>query len=218
MKKERTHSHICRRTLCWVFFLFWSALCLVLAPGIVMQNSRSAIPGALLLYFLFLFIYRKLIFKVDTWDDKLFRRVLDGLLVFMLILLLVAGRLLLSKPFSDAGTIYYSVAEIIENGSISTEIDQYTCCAWSTGTSNNDYFLIYPKSLFLVAYLLPVMRTARALFQLDLYSPAGWYTAIMFNCISIAATAALGCAAVRIISGKKIDSAPLSTTCILLLA
>ena len=118
-----------------------------------------------------------------------------------MLLLLISGRLLLSEPFNDAGTIYYSAAEVVKTGHVSTVIDAHASCAWSTGTSNNDYFLIYPKSIFMVAYLLPAMKLA-SLLQIELYSSTGWYFAILLNCLHILASVFVGTCAVKQCRGK----------------
>ena len=180
------------------FFVVWLPLLIVLVSVIIVFGG----PSPLLLTAVFVALPALFPPDVNGWSDRRFRRTTAVLLTVMLLGLLAMGRVLLSEPFNDAGTIYYSTAEIVRDGAVSTVIDEYSCCAWSTGTSNNDYFLIYPKSVFLLCYLLPFMKLAQLL-HIDLYAPAGWYSMIVVNCVSIAAAAAIGSRAVNVMKGRR---------------
>lgn len=140
--------------ICW--FVFFFLLCIVMCGYVEHIWFCLLMSAVLFLTVLFLVSkYRNLINGVST---KLFRQIFIGILLLMLLGMLLAGRAMLLTPSGDSGTIWFSVADVVENGSISKAIDGYTPCAGQTHTSNHDYFLVYPNSRFMVQFLLPYAR------------------------------------------------------------
>lgn len=107
-------------------------------------------------------------------------------LVLFFTVMIIWGRHMLIPPFNDSGTIWFSVADIVENGVISDQIDGYTSCAWSTNTSNHDYFLVYPNSRFLVAFLLPFARFMHGVMGLSLRSEDAYFALVILNTVFVA--------------------------------
>lgn len=99
--------------------------------------------------------------------------------------MLVWGRAMLIQPFNDSGTIWFSVADIVETGTVSKTMDKYTSCGWSTHTSNHDYFLIYPNSRFMVESLLPFAYFLRNVLGIDLRSDAAYLCCMVLNVLFI---------------------------------
>lgn len=142
------------------------------------SNKFIHIFGIIFLFFTFVYTYRNfnnlivitfgsivmvvtlivLFIRFKTQIDNLTNRQMYLFLllfsIFMIISMTYTSYIMLSKPLNDLGTVYYSVGEIIKYGHISTVINQYTTCAWSTHTSNNDYFVIYPNNQFILFFLL----------------------------------------------------------------
>ncbi len=187
-----------------LFFVCWILFILFLAPGIrkYLLHFRFGLTAAAIGAVLIMICFLLFAPRIERWSESRYRTIFFLVLFCMFGLLLLAGRLLLARPYTDAGTVYFSVAEIVENGAISKEINEFSCCAWSTHTSNNEYFLIYPKSLFLVAYLVPYMKLGADLLRIDLYSPAGWYFLIILNCLSLTVSAAAIAHTARLLRGK----------------
>ncbi len=190
--------------ICKAFFVCWIICMVVLSPGVYEYLPYKHIPmflafvGAVISCLTYRFIQP----KIENWSRFKYTFVFALLVIVSLILLLYSGKILLTRPINDQGTVYYSAVEVIQNGSVSREINEYSCCSWSTHTSNNEYFLIYPRSLFLVAYLYPYLKAISSLLGVDLYSQAGLYSAVVFNCIHIAVSNAAISLAVQKIRGK----------------
>ena len=140
--------------------------------------------------------------KADSLSPRLMHGIAWGCTLVVFILSLVVGSFMLCRPFNDTGTLYYSVAEILETGSISKEINEYTCCYWSDGLSNHDYFVQHSHILFPVCYLLPYFKIITSVFSISMYSDTGIFAAIVFNAISIAASCMFGFYAVRKAKGN----------------
>lgn len=118
-----------------------------------LQNPLIILFSAVIVFILFL-----LFAKFKTQINNLTNRQMYLILLFFVILMFLGmaytAYIMLSNPLNDLGTVYYSIKEILEDGHISREINKYTCCGWSTHTSNNDYFVIYPNNQFILAFLL----------------------------------------------------------------
>lgn len=110
----------------------------------------------------------------------------------MLLLSLWAGLTMMVPPFNDTGSVYYAAAEIIQSGSISREVNEYTTCHWATKTSNHDYFLIYPNNTFLVFYHLCYYKLLLLFAPIDLYGPSGYGAAVVLNSVSIVCATVFG--------------------------
>ncbi len=111
--------------------------------------------------------------------------------------LLTVGKLMTIYPTSDSGTVWYSVADIVDSGSVSQEVDEYTSCFWFTKTSNHNYFLIYPNTRFMVSYLLPFCRAVHNWLGVNLRSDRGYFCGAVFNAVSITASVVFAFLAAR---------------------
>lgn len=185
------------------FFIGWLLISLCFAPGIIGHTGGIPLLLGAFVFVVFSSALKCSYLDVNHWGGLRYKSVVIVLFSAMLLMLFEAGILLLSDPISDAGTIYYSAAEIIENGSISKEINEYSCCAWSTKTSNHDYYLIYPNSLFMVAYILPYMRFTAQVLHINPYTANGWYALIVLNVLSIAISVLIGFLAIMKMRDKK---------------
>ena len=154
---------------CWfVFFcLLYFSICHYIRYFLV------CFALGLVLFVLLIFLCTKYKSVIQALASKPVSYIVMGIL--MLTGMLIAGRAMLVKPFNDSGTIWFSVVEIIESGSVSNEINQYASCSWSTHTSNHDYFLIYPNSRFMVSFLLPFGYILQCFPGMDLRSNAAYY-------------------------------------------
>lgn len=130
--------------------------------------------------------------RINSLSDRTVYLVLAAVSVPMSVLLFLAGQSMWVTPFNDTGTVYYSVAEILRDGSISKEINEYTKTYWATNTSNHDYFLVYPFNTFLVFYELCYYRFLRLFTAVDLYDTSGCNAAILLNTLSIILTVIFG--------------------------
>ena len=171
-----------------LFFALWAALFALLC-GLSLRyiHHRILCLGlVLVLMGLALLLLRRFRDRVNAADRQTTLAAVL-LLGFYFAALLVFGRIMLVTPWSDSGTVWFSAADVVETGSISRGVDEYTCCYWPTNTSNHDYFLVYPNSRFLVVYLLPLCRGIHDILGLDLRSDPAYFCCAVFNALHILA-------------------------------
>ena len=182
-----------------VFHLCWFLLFSILFMDTLRVNrhyTRAIVCGvAAFAVVAYLYPYCKNL--AGKWEERRMTATAVVLLAVQFVLLLIAGRYLCSQPFNDAGTVYYSAVEILQTGTVGKEINEYTSCAWATGTSNNEYFIINEVVLFMVAYILPYLELIVHVLGIDPYTNAAYYAMIVLNCISITAATAVGYAVVK---------------------
>lgn len=173
---------------CWMLFfsvIFAISLCLSFSYS----GKRSSIVELLLLVlilYMYLKIYDRLRNRIEMWSNRKYNICVSLIFITHILLLLAAGRLMLVKPFNDTATIWFSAADIVESGSVSKEINEFTGCAWSTHTSNHDYLLIYPNSQILVASLLPLCTFIYKALGISLRTYPAYYIASVYNVMLIA--------------------------------
>lgn len=119
-------------------------------PSIILFSAAAVL--------LLLFLFTKLGSKADNLSNKQMYLILFFCVSAMFLGMAYTSCIMLSNPLNDLGTVYYSVKEIIEEGHISRQMNEYTSCGWSTHTSNNDYFVIYPNNQFILFFLLCYYR------------------------------------------------------------
>lgn len=183
---------------CW--FSFFLLFCLAILKSF--YNPVICIFLGSVLYIDVLFLYRRFKDRLDTMGKGSFRALAGGLFLLLFAGLLITARGMLCQPLSDAGTIWFSAADVVENGMISQTIDAYAITSWSTGTSNHDYFLIYPNSVFLVQMLIPFCRMLRTGFGVDLRSMGAFYLASIYNACFILLSVFFGFLALKREKGK----------------
>lgn len=178
-----------------LFYLFWTALFGILfftavykyyEYKILIISLSVALWAAL---FGLVIVFRRFL---NSFSDRTVYLLLISFSLIMLLLSLWAGLTMMIPPFHDFGSVYYSAAEIIQNGSISREINEYTTCYWATNTSNHDYFLIYPNSTFLVFYYLCYYKLLLLFVPIDLYGTSGYSAAVVLNSVSIVCAVVFG--------------------------
>ena len=171
-----------------LFYLLWLPLFAVLFSVSVYKYYNHKLFVIFLSVILWLIalclimVFRDLI---NSLSDHTVYILLSSISILMFIILFLAGRAMWVQPLNDTGTAYYAVGEILRDGSISKEINEYTMTYWSTNTSNHDYFLIYPNTTFLVFYQLCYYRILRVFSPIDLYDTSGYTAAIVLNAVSI---------------------------------
>lgn len=176
------------RLLFKTFYLVWFCLFAVLFGFTVIKYYKYkyiVLPLSVILCaaaFLLFFLARDFI---NALSAKTVYIILAFISLLMLAALFWAGWIMWVEPFNDTGTCYYAVAEILETGTISKEVNEYTACYWATETSNHDYFLIYPNSTFLVFYQLCYYKLLRIFYPVSLYSSSGQCAVILLNGLSI---------------------------------
>ena len=174
----------------WIFFLLLLVLPLFSHAGGVLFASAM---GTFLAITLLTFVHR----KGCVFSDGFMLVCLIAASIAVFLGCMLVGSRMLVKPFNDTGTVYYSVAEIIETGKISKGIDEYTTCEWATHTSNHDYFLIYKNCSFMVWYLLKYFRIlavfAPKVWTVEaFYTKTGLYACLVLNSASITAAMVFG--------------------------
>lgn len=187
-----------------LFHICFLPLWIILTVMCVLRHAPALyLTGAAALLVLTALLLKKTGPRLEKMSEGAFRRIVLGGCVLYFVLLALAGRVAAEtfRPFSDAGTVYYSIAEILENGQICDEINEYTASLQYLSTSNQGYFLCWPNVFPLVPYMLPWMAAARAL-GADLYAFSGEYAAVLFNCLHIAAAALIGALLARREKGK----------------
>ena len=100
----------------------------------------------------------------------------------------LTGRLMLTVPKTDWGTVYYSAMEIVEQGKVSTEINAQTACYYFTKGPNSEYFVIYPNNLFLLTLLTGFYKLL-SLFGFSLGNGAALYAGVLLNVLFITLSA-----------------------------
>ncbi|MEA5050518.1 MAG: hypothetical protein VB021_03495 [Oscillospiraceae bacterium] len=194
MKTELSSSG---RILCRLFHAFWflAFFGLFVCTLSFMKNQWLSLAAAVLAFALLLAFVCRFRERLDSLPARTFRWICAAVCLFIAAAMAFTGYRMCTAPFNDAGTVYYSVAEILRDGHISTEIGRYTSCAWWSGLSNNDYFLAYKNNIFLPAYLLPYYRVL-TFFGLDMYSFSGYYAGVVLDAVHVAGSVFFGaCAA-----------------------
>ena len=161
--------------ICWS--IFFSLMCLVMSyyrEGF----AFCAIVG-MLLYMLVCILFSKYN-EFFSWLASQ-KWVYIGVLLLMMTGLLIFSRGMIIKPFNDSGSVWFSVADIVESGKISTVMNEYTSCGWSTHTSNHDYFLVYPNSVFMVESLLPFGYFLKYILHVNLRSTTAYFCLSVLN-------------------------------------
>jgi hypothetical protein len=119
-----------------------------------LQNPLIILFSAITIVFILLFLFTKFKTQINNLTNKQMYLILLFFVILMFLGMAYIAYIMLSNPLNDLGTVYYSIKEILEDGHISRQINKYTCCGWSTHTSNNDYFVIYPNNQFVLFFLL----------------------------------------------------------------
>jgi hypothetical protein len=119
-----------------------------------LQNRLSILFFSASAVLILLFLFAKLKAQINNMTNKQMYLILLSFIILMFLGMAYTAHIMLSNLLNDLGTVYYSVGEILKDGSISRQINAYTPCAWSTHTSNNDYFVIYPNNQFVLFFLL----------------------------------------------------------------
>jgi hypothetical protein len=119
-----------------------------------LQNPLIILFSAITIVFILLFLFTKFKTQINNLTNKQMYLILLFFVILMFLGMAYIAYVMLSNPLNDLGTVYYSIKEILEDGHISRQINKYTCCGWSTHTSNNDYFVIYPNNQFVLFFLL----------------------------------------------------------------
>jgi len=112
-------------TLERLFFMGWLLVMAILFPGIVAKGGFIPLLLAAALATVIYYVWYSSFFDVNHWSRVRYLCITALIAAVMLFMMFSAGRLLLSEPFNDAGTIYYSTVEVVESGKISTEINDY---------------------------------------------------------------------------------------------
>ena len=180
------------------FAVCWAAL-FALLFGLSLRYVEDwywHLGAAVAICIVFFLLYCRCRERLDA-DDRLTRRWAVALLAIIFAQLLLVGKLMLIEPTSDSGTIWYSVADVVETGTISKEVSRYTSCYEFTKTSNHNYFLIYPMTRFMVAYLLPYCKAVHELLGVELRTQLGFAFGAGLNAVSILAAVWFGFLTVR---------------------
>lgn len=184
-------------------FLYFILLCfLLLLTFYHFDYKRLVLPVSIILCLLLLYCTARCKTYFDALPSKRVHLSLLLSCIFVFAFSAAVGWLMLCTPFNDTGSVYYAVAEILETGTISKEINDFTSCYWATGTSNHDYFLIYPHNIFLIYYLLPYYRMITNVFSVSMYTAAGIYASVLLNAASITCAVAFGFYAARKAKGN----------------
>ena len=182
------------RFLSRMFYIVWFLSFSVLFYHTVKMyhRMRTILLAAVILYALgigTLLVFRQF---VDALSDRGINIFILCIMILMMLLLVKFGFVMCVPPFNDTGTAYYSAAEVLQNGHISTEVNAYTSCNWATHTSNHDYFLIYPNNTFLVFYQVCYYKLLSLFTPVDMYAESGYRAAVVLNAISITLAAGFG--------------------------
>lgn len=184
-------------------FLYFFLLCFLLLRTFHHFNYKCFILSASMMLCLFLlYVTARSKAYIDACPSKCVHLSLFLSCIFVFAFSSVIGRLMLCTPFNDTGSVYYATAEALETGVISKEINDFTKCYWATGTSNHDYFLIYPHNIFLINYLLPYYRMITSIFSISMYTSVGVYASVLLNAASITCAVAFGFYAARKAKGN----------------
>ncbi|MDE7253844.1 MAG: hypothetical protein K2O32_13000 [Acetatifactor sp.] len=178
-----------------LFYLFWTALFGILFFAAVYKYYHHKILIISLSVALWAVLFGLVIvFRhfLNSLSNRTVYLLLISFSLIMLLLSLWAGLKMLVPPFNDTGSVYYAAAEIIQSGSISREINEYTSCYWATETSNHDYFLIYPNNTFLVFYYLCYFKLLLLFVPINLYGASGYGAAVVLNSFSIVCATVFG--------------------------
>lgn len=169
-----------------VFHICWLIFFAILNFFIVRYISKyyrnfSLILCAIAAFVVILFLFRSFSAQLASITERNLQFIAIVIFAIQFFLFLWVAKITLIKPFNDTASIWFSAADVVETGKVSTTIDEYTGCSWSTNTSNHDYLLIYPNSQFLVACLIPFCRFLFSVLGINLRSNVGYYCASVLN-------------------------------------
>ncbi|MCM1100875.1 MAG: glycosyltransferase family 39 protein [Clostridium sp.] len=183
--------------LCKAFYAFWTLMFGILCVVAIFGYCNHAFLHFYLAAGIWTILLLAVVFhrdRINAWSDRKVYLLLTVTTLIMFLLTLWAGISMTVPPFNDTATIYYSAVEVIWDGSISREVNEYTACYWATGTSNHDYFLVCPNNhnLFLVLYYVWYYKFLLLFLPLDLYGFSGYAAVVVLNALSIVGTSVFG--------------------------
>ena len=124
------------------------------------------------------------------------------LLIDMAVLMCLVGSKMLSTPYNDLGTIYYSAWEIATDGKINTVYTGQEVHRWFFESSNNDYFVQYHNNIPLLA-IFAVYYKVLSLFGLNAADSMSNYMSVLLNVVFIMMAVVLGALTAKNLFGKK---------------
>ena len=177
--------------ICWFVFLavIFAVMCL--------KTGNSALFLAFGLLGLAAAVGVSLWLRRKEISDRAWAVCLGAGVLFMYALMLFFIKAMYIEPFSDSGVVWYSVADIVESGSVSQSIDRYARIASFSGISNHDYFLAFPNTRFNLAFLVPLGLLLDRVFGVNLRSPDAYFLLSAISAMLIAASVILCAVAVK---------------------
>ncbi|WP_121613423.1 hypothetical protein [Mesobacillus foraminis] len=170
-------------------FIFWALIVINTTKNF--QNRLFILFSAATIVLILLILFTISKTKINKLTNMQMYLILVFFVTLMFLGMAYTAYAMISTPLNDLGTVYNSIKEILEDGHIGRQINQYTSCGWSTHTSNNDYFVIYPNNQFILFFLLCYYRLL-SLVGICVDSNLGNYMGCILNVFMISTSIVFG--------------------------
>lgn len=155
------------------------------------KNPFIILPSAIIIVSILLILFLKFKTQINSLTNKQMYSILSAFIILMFLGMVWTAYIMQSNHYNDLGTVYRSIKEIFEDGHICRDINKYTCCGWSTKTSNNDYFVVYPNNQFILFLLLCYYKILSS-FGISISTDLGNYMGSLLNVFMISTAIVFG--------------------------
>lgn len=164
------------------YFLFFTILLLNIVG--FCHDRMLVLPMTMAIVGLIALLGRKLENKNIEIKNKYCYIILGVVIVLMSGVMAYISYGMIEEPFTDFGTVYVTVNDIVTKGHASMEVDPEGLYYWFMEIPYNDYFVVYPNNMGLLT-LLVLYYKFLSIFGVSMMTDLGLYMGAILNIVFI---------------------------------